>query len=236
VARRVQDALDRRLVDVWLVGPAALQDYDPRCSDVDVQAVATERLSLSERRGLATRLEHGVLATPARGLEFVLYAQDDLAAAGGPRYQLNLNTGARMDHHLTYDADDDPRFSFTIDVSIARQGCTGTRRSSGGGLPGTPTGAAGHGGARGSRLLRRGPGAEDQTLLSACHARAWAVDGVWRSKGDSARWAMRRLPDPHLIERALRRQDGQPVDPPAREDVDRTLASAQAALAAVGHR
>jgi hypothetical protein len=40
----------------------------------------------------------------------VLYAQDDLAAAGGPRYQLNLNTGARMDHHLTYDADDDPRF------------------------------------------------------------------------------------------------------------------------------
>jgi len=37
----VQDALERRRVGVRLVGSAALQDYDPRRSDVDVPTVAT---------------------------------------------------------------------------------------------------------------------------------------------------------------------------------------------------
>jgi hypothetical protein len=31
------------------------------------------------------------------------------------------------------------------------------------------------------------PGGREQTLLSACRAWGWAVDGIWRSKGDSAR-------------------------------------------------
>src|SRR3954447_3371345 len=127
VARRVHNALRGRLVGVWLVGSAALDDYDPRRSDADVQAVATERLSLSERRALAAELEHEALPTPGRGLEFVLYAAEDLEAAGGPRFQLNLNPGPRMEHHVAYDAEEDPRFWFTIDVSIARQ--SGSRSS-----------------------------------------------------------------------------------------------------------
>ena len=249
LARRVEDALGERLVGVWLVGSAALEDYDPRRSDVDVQAVATERLSLSERRGLAARLEHGTLANPARGLEFVLYAEEDLAAPGGPRFQLNLNTGPRLANHVTYDADDDPRFWFTIDVSIARQG--------GRALVGPPASVvfperprtllatavlealdfyADAPDAMNQALPDQAP--TDQALLSACRAWAWAVDGVWRSKGDSARWAMRRLPDPYPIQRALRRRDGNPADPPTQDDVDLTLASARAAVAAVaaGHR
>lgn len=200
VSRRVQDALGRRLAGVWLVGSAALQDYDPRRSDVDVQAVATERLSLPERRDLAARLEHRTLPNPARGLEFVLYAEEYLAAPGGPRFQLNLNTGPRMAHHVAYEADDDPRFWFTIDVSIARQG--------GRALVGPPAAAVFPEPPR--QLLATAvlealdfyagaPDAMDEALLSACRAWAWAVDGVWRSKGDSARWAMRQLPDPHPI-------------------------------------
>src|SRR3712207_1407639 len=197
VARRVHDALGSRLVGVWLVGSAALQDYDPQRSDVDVQAVATERLPLPQRRHLAGRLEHATLPNPARGLEFVLYADGDLAAAGGPRYQLNLNTGPRMDHHLAYEADDDPRFWFTIDVSIARQ--------SGRALIGPPAAAVFP--ELGRELLATAvlealdfyagaPGDLDAALLSACRAWAWAVDGMWRSKGDSARWVMERVADP----------------------------------------
>src|SRR3954452_512478 len=103
--RRVLDALPQRLTErPW--------DYDPRRSDVDVQAVAAERLPLSERRLLAGRLEHEVLLGPARGLEFVLYADEDLVAAGGPRFQLNLNTGSRLVHRVSFDAGEDPRFWF----------------------------------------------------------------------------------------------------------------------------
>jgi hypothetical protein len=225
LARRVEDALGERLVGVWLVGSAALEDYDPRRSDVDVQAVATERLSLSERRGLAARLEHGTLANPARGLEFVLYAEEDLAAPGGPRFQLNLNTGPRLAHHVTYDADDDPRFWFTIDVSIARQG--------GRALVGPPASVVFPEPPRpllATAVLEAldfyadAPDAmnqalpdqasTDQALLSACRAWAWvgrrgvAIQGRQRPMGDTA--ATGPLPDPAGAE-ATGRESGGPT-------------------------
>jgi predicted nucleotidyltransferase len=121
VARRVDEVAGDRLVGVWLLGSAALDDYDPARSDVDVQAVTTERLGTAERERLVGRLAHEALPNPARGLEFVLYAREDLTDAAGPRLQLNLNTGARMERHVAYDADEEPQFWFTIDVSIARQ-------------------------------------------------------------------------------------------------------------------
>jgi len=233
VAGRTRDALGERLVGVWLVGSAALADYDPRRSDIDVQAVATERLSLSERAGLARRLAHEALPNPARGLEFVLYAREDLGAVGGPRFQLNLNSGPRMARHVAYDADEDPGFWFAIDVSIARQ--------AGVSLIGPPASvvfpepsadvlvtavldALG--------FYADAPDARDQALLNACRAWSWAVDGVWRSKAESARWAMHRLADPEPVERAMRLRDGALVDPPIDSDVDLVLVSARAALTA----
>ncbi|MGY1616757.1 aminoglycoside adenylyltransferase domain-containing protein [Geodermatophilus sp. SYSU D00691] len=235
VARRVHDALRDRLAGVWLLGSAALGDYDPWSSDIDVQAVATERLTLSERRELASRLEHEVLPTPARGLEFVLYAAEDLHAAGGPRFQLNLNTGPRMEHHLVYDAEQDPSFWFTIDVSIARQ--------SGVALLGPPAAVVF---AEPPRSLvataviealdfyAGAPDATDQAVLSACRAWGWATDGVWRSKADSARWAMQRLTDSEPVERALRRRRGEPGPLPTEQDLDRVLTAARAALSLLG--
>jgi hypothetical protein len=139
-----------------------------------------------------------------------------------------------MEHHAVYDADEDPRFWFTIDVSIARQ-C-------GVALIGPPA----------STVFPEPPrplmvtavlqaldfyaGAHDtgdEALLSARRAWAWAVDGVWRSKGDSARWAMRRLADPGPVESALRRRNGEPVDAPRECDVQRMLSTGRAAVAAV---
>ena len=58
---------------------------------------------------------------PARGLQFVLYAQGNLSDPCGPAFALNLNTGARMRHHVGLDPDAEPRFWFTLDVAIARE-------------------------------------------------------------------------------------------------------------------
>jgi hypothetical protein len=233
VATRVREVTGDRLVGVWLLGSAALQDYDPRRSDVDVQAVTTARLSRAEREQLVERLAHEALPNPARGLEFVLYAREDLAGADGPRFQLNLNTGPRMDHHVAYDADEDPGFWFVIDTSIARQHAVP--------LSCPPAAEVFPEPAR-DRVLAclleaidffgALPGAADQTVLSACRAWAWASDGVWRSKGASARWAMPRLADPEPLARVLRRRDGEPADPLTPEEAGPVLATARRALVA----
>jgi hypothetical protein len=231
VAGRVRDALGDRLVGVWLVGSGALDDYDPRRSDVDVQAVATTVLPVPERRELVARLEHAALPIPARGLEFVLYAREDLVAADGPRFQLNLNTGPRMDHHVAYEPHEDPGFWFVIDTSITRQhGIPLLGPPAPDVFPEPPRERVITALLEALDFFASDPGARDQTLLSACRTWAWATDGVWRSKGDSARWALPRLADPGPVARALRRRDGEPADPPTEDDVATVLTAARSAL------
>jgi hypothetical protein len=236
VARRVADVVGDRLVGVWLVGSGALGDYDPRRSDIDVQAVATETLPRAQREALAGRLVHGALPNPARGLEFVLYGREDLGAAGGPRFQLNLNDGPRMDHHVAYDADDDPRFWFTIDVSIARQSSApliGPPASEV--LPEPPRRLVLASLLEAIDFFAALPGFPEQAVLSACRGWAWSVDGVWRSKRASARWAAERA-DPAVAEWALRRLAGQPADPPHGTAVEDFLSGARAAIAGAAGR
>jgi hypothetical protein len=149
-----------------------------------------------ERRELALTLSHEALPCPARGLEFVLYAEPDLHRAEGPAFQLNLNTGARIARHVALDPAEDPRFWFVIDVAIARRH---NRR-----LAGAPA----------ERVLPELPralvlralldsiawhrGCDDpdaDAVASACRAWAWATDGRWRSKRAAADWARRRAPE-----------------------------------------
>jgi len=174
-----------RLCGVWLFGSAALGDFDPECSDLDVQAVTRERLTVAERRRLAAELSHDALPCPVRGLEFVLYAREDLTDPAGPAFTLNLNTGPRMAHHVALDAGEDPRFWFVLDVAIGRE--------------------------RGRPLVGPPPGevfpelprplvvsalrdsldwhaAHDDPSIAAARALAWAADGRWRSKAEAARW------------------------------------------------
>jgi hypothetical protein len=118
---RLEARLGERLVGAWVVGSGALGDFDPQTSDIDVQAVATERLPRTHLQALAADLSHPSLPCPVRGLEFVLYAREDLGDPGGPAFQLNLNTGPGMDQHEGYDPRAEPRFWFTLDVAIARE-------------------------------------------------------------------------------------------------------------------
>ncbi|HYK06303.1 MAG TPA: nucleotidyltransferase domain-containing protein [Gaiellaceae bacterium] len=94
---------------VYLLGSAALGDYEHGRSDVDVVAVTSRSLSLDERHALAAAVEQ--LPVPARKLELVVYPQ------GSDRWELNLNTGG----HVGVDADAEPSFWFVLDRAIAEQ-------------------------------------------------------------------------------------------------------------------
>ncbi|MFL5896261.1 MAG: nucleotidyltransferase domain-containing protein [Thermoleophilaceae bacterium] len=204
VAGRVVDRLGDDVVGIWLVGSAALGDFSAQRSDIDIQAVTAEPLAAERLAELAAALEHHSLPVPARGLEFVLYTRAGLADPAGPAFQLNLNTGARMEHHLATDPDADPRFWFVIDLSIARQSAITLR------------------GAAPAEVLLDLPrpmvceavrqaldwyvdnhGRSAETALSACRSWAFAVDGVWRSKTDAARWAGVRAADEADVDRLL---------------------------------
>jgi hypothetical protein len=230
VTRRVRDVIGPGLVGVWLLGSAVLGDFDARRSDMDIQAVSAGRLPRAGRARLAAALGHDALSCPARGLEFVLYAREDLPDPSGPAYQLNLNTGALMHERVSFDPGADPRFWFALDLSIGRQ-----------------AGRALHGPAAASVLPRLPPrlvrdaardslewhaahGSAAEAILGACRAWAFAADGRWRSKTDAARWARPRLSDPAPLERALRLRAGAPEAPIAPRDAGPVLAAARAAL------
>ena len=206
------------------MGSAALGDFDPSRSDLDVQAVTSEWLPRPEREAIVAALEHEALPVPARGLELVLYAQQDLGEAA---YQLNLNTGPRMDRHVSFDPDGDPRFWFVIDLAIGRehgQPLTGPPASNV--FPALPRPLI----AASLREALAFFAADDpsgvQVVLAACRAWAWAVEGAWYSKGEAARWAHARLDDPAPVLAAAARE---PVPAAGRRTV---VARAEAALTA----
>jgi hypothetical protein len=236
VLRRVQDVAGERLLGVWLVGSAALRDFDPVRSDLDVQAVSTAPLTLGERRSLAAALEHEALPCPARGLELVLYARDDLTAVDGPAYGLNLNTGARMEHRLSFDATADPRFWFTIDLSIARRHALALAGPSpADAFPSLPDALVRSALRDAMDWYALEGGSLAQTVLSATRTWAWATAGRWLSKAESADWARERLADPGPVDRALALREATVApsgEAPALTDADAApvLAAARAAL------
>jgi hypothetical protein len=192
---RLRDRLGARLVGAWLFGSGALGDFDPARSDVDVQAVASERLEAHERLALAAALED--VPCPVRGLEFVLYAADDLDELTP---QLNLNSGPRMDHRLDLDVGDDEWFWFTIDVAIGRR--------YGRALAGPPARDVFPvvGDERIAAALRAAlawPAPGDPT---AARAWAWAVERRWLTKSGAERWAAARLGSRAPLTRADRQR------------------------------
>jgi Aminoglycoside adenylyltransferase, C-terminal domain len=211
LTERLHAELGGALVAAWVVGSGALGGLDPLRSDVDVQAVSTARLGRPALERLAAALSHDTLPCPVRGLEFVLYAQDDLHDPAGPAFQLNLNTGARMDQHEGFDPAAEPRFWFTLDVAIARETArplTGPAPAAV--LPALPHRLIVHSLADALQWYRGHDPA--QAVLAACRAWAWASNGRWLSKGEAASWASGRLADARPIEEALHRRH----DPGAR--------------------
>jgi hypothetical protein len=228
---RLEARLEDRLVGAWLIGSGALGDFDRLRSDLDVQAVCTTRLARMELRRLAATLSHEALACPVRGLEFVLYAREDLADPLGPAFQLNLNTGPGMQHHAGYDPGAEPRFWFLLDVAIAREHArplAGLRPEKV--LPALPRPLV----ASALRDALQWYQAHDaaQAVLASCRAWAWAIDGRWLSKGDAAAWATAQLRDSTPIAKALARRSNPAAPGPTPTEAAAVLDPVERLLAA----
>jgi len=201
-----------------VVGSGALGGFDPQRSDIDVQAVASERLGPGELEELAAALSHPELACPVRGLEFVLYAREDLSDPSGPAFQLNLNTGPRMRPHVGLDPDAEPRFWFILDAAIAReQSRPLAGRPPRELLPPLPRELVL--GALSDALTWWRSHDAGGAILAACRAWAWLDRDQWLSKGDAAAWAADRLADAGPIERALARRADDTAPEPSPDDV-----------------
>jgi hypothetical protein len=224
LTRRLEAQVSGALIAAWQVGSGALGDFDPARSDVDVQAVTHARLERGDLESLAAALSD--VPCPVRGLEFVLYAREDLGQA---RFSLNLNTGPGMDHHEGYDPDAEERFWFVLDLAIAREHAaplTGPHPRTL--LPVLPRAmlVTAH---RESLVWWRDYDGS-QAIIAACRAWAWADEERWLSKGDAAAWAAARLDDPTPIAKALARR-ADPAEPaPTEADVEAILQRADAAL------
>jgi hypothetical protein len=231
LTRRLEAHLGRRLAGAWLVGSGALGDFDTMRSDLDVQAVCTTRLARAELERLAAALSHPTLRCPVRGLEFVLYAREDLSDCHAPAFQLNLNTGPRMKHHVGYHPDAEPRFWFVLDTAIARERARP--------LAGLPPDVLLPPPCRPLVLTalrealawyRSYDGAE--AVLAACRAWAWAAQGRWLSKGDAAAWAGPKLADPAPVAKALAHRADPAAPGPTLSDVELVLTPVERLLGA----
>jgi hypothetical protein len=226
---RLVAILDDRLMGAWLVGSGALDDFDVRRSDIDVQAVCSTRPARAELERLAVLLSHDALPCPARGLELVLYARADLADPRGPAFALNLNTGAGMRHHVGLDPGAEPRFWFTLDVAIAREHARALAGAPPADvLPALPRALV----VAALRDAVAWYSVRDaaEAILALSRAWAWAVDGRWLSKGAAGGWAAGRLEDPSPVERALDRRADPLAPGPAPGDVAALRATVDAAL------
>ena len=224
---RLRAVAGERLVGAWLVGSAALGDFDPARSDLDVQAVTAERLSRVERRLIVETASHEALPCPVRGLELVLYAREELMV---PAYELNLNTGPRMERRVSYDAGEEPRFWFVLDLAISREhGIPLAGPPSRDVIPELPRATVLEALREALTWYAGEGGDEAQTVLAACRAWAWASDGVWRSKGEAADWARGRMADPDPVDRALAHRDDPAAPPPSAREREALVSCALAA-------
>jgi Domain of unknown function (DUF4111) len=200
-----------------------------------VQAVCTTRLLRTELERLAAALSHPALPCPVRGLEFVLYARADLSHPHGPAFQLNLNTGPGMEHHVGYDPHAEPRFWFVLDTAIARERARPLVGLSPAALLARPSRPLVLSALRAALAWYRGhDGAE--AVLAACRAWAWATQGRWLSKRDAAAWAAAQLPDPAPVATALARRADPATPGPTPSEVERMLEPVERLLAAPAHR
>ena len=122
LARRMREILGEDLLAVYAGGSYALGGYEHGRSDIDVTAVVAEPLDEATKRALVEALRHEALPCPARGLELVVYPLATARSGGGePGFELNLNTGARMDFRADFEPGDIEGFWFAIDRSILRE-------------------------------------------------------------------------------------------------------------------
>lgn len=192
VANRLRAALGDDLLAVFLVGSAALGDWVPERSDIDVMAVCAGPLSAAQRDRLVESLLHRALPCPARGLELVVYPLSIAGSGSGePGFELNLNTGAEMAFRVDEQPGEIEGFWFALDRSILRE--------RGLALAGPPPAdlfapiprPTVLGLLADSVRWHRDSGIPlgSDVVLNTCRALRFAAEGTWSSKREAGAWA-----------------------------------------------
>jgi hypothetical protein len=225
VAHRCRDVVGDDLVGVYAGGSLALDGYRPGRSDIDVAVVVRDTLDEATKRALVSALRHESLPCPARGLELVVY-RADVAASGrvDPGFEVELNTGARMDFRATFDPDarppQDGSFWYAVDRSILADHGRSVVGPPAGGVFASPADwdLAGLLAESLRWHLASPAAATDDAVLNACRAVHRVRSGRWLSKA-AAGAAVVFDPgplDPALVRAAFRARDGGPsLDPAA---------------------
>jgi hypothetical protein len=235
VVATLQRLLQQRLVGVYLFGSAAYGEYEAGISDLDVQAVVTERLSPSECRAIAATLTHERRACPARKLEFVIYARSAIdPASHRPQFELNFNTGAGEIDHLTLDPAQEASHWFLLDIAQGRA----LGRSLLGPAPAQvfapiPQPWALEAIADSLAWHRAHEGASANSILNACRGWRYAVTGQWGSKRAGAAWARQQPGCPPIVAQAEQLRQGGP--PLSLADATELAAIVEAAVQAALH-
>jgi hypothetical protein len=179
-------------VGVYLMGSTAMGADVPGVSDLDVWALVSGPVALAAKRSLAERVGQDALPVPARGLELVVAR---FPAGPEPVVELNFNDGPRMERHVALDASDEPRHWFVLDAAIGRE--------HGRALAGPPPAEAFPPIPRSLQLAAIAESLDwyaehepdnRKAVLTAARGWRYAVEGVWSSKEEAARWAAARRP------------------------------------------
>jgi hypothetical protein len=222
------DALGPLLIGVYLHGSAALGDYHPARSDIDILAVCAEPLGGGQRTRLGAELGRDTLPCPAgAGLEFSLVtraAARDPARA--PSYELH---GWDEDGQVRPGGDrGDP--DLPLHFAVVRQ--------IGLAVWGPPPADVVRAVPREEQIRLVGEelgwtvenAGQSTQVLTACRAWALHADGRFRSKRDAAEWALRRSAPPVVAEVLADHREARESSPDPRA-VAAFVASVRARLA-----
>jgi hypothetical protein len=213
---------------VVLIGSAALGDYAPGASDLDVVVVAPG--PVEDPEAFAGPLRHSEVPCPARKLELVVYRAEQAAAPSSElEFELDLNTGPADDRLLT-DLGGEPAHWYLIDLAIGREHGAALAGPPPRELIGEPPRADVLDAlAAGIRWAVETEPDSPNTVLNASRAARFALTGEWSSKAEAGEWAAQTATDGRLAHDAAAARRGE-----ARElRADRVELFVQEALAAV---
>lgn len=229
----LRSVLGDDFIGACFVGSIALGGYVHGESDLDIVAVCRSALDDETRPAVVEHILATTVQCPARGLEFTLYRAD--VAASPPvnaDFEVNVNGGPRMPRSVHLIAREEPPFWYVLDRAIAHR--HGVRIE--GPPPATLFADVRHDALleamlQSMRWHREHEKATLYSVLNACRAWRFAVQGVLGSKLDGAGWARERWREPELIDAAVDLRHGRQADlDPA--DVDALLQHVEGILAA----
>jgi hypothetical protein len=192
-AGRLADLLGDELVGAYAGGSWALGDYRPGHSDLDVAVVVRSRMRRRTKQLIAARLDHEALPCPARKLELVVYRLETARSPTPVRdFELNLNTGAGIALHTSYDGREIGDHWFPIDRSLLAQAGRALRGPAAQEVFAPIPFAALAPALEESIRWHRDNAEPRDAALNACRTILFAAEGRWASKSGAAAWAVER--------------------------------------------